>query len=91
MNIIGNKFLVDFGMAKAILNLHSETSLAFTITEKEGKEVNTDETVQIKLTEIRPQLYLVTWKEKSGTTVTQVQDYANHINLFQLDLTGWRI
>ena len=38
MNIIGNKFLVDFKMAKAILAVQSETELMFTITEQDGKE-----------------------------------------------------
>ena len=79
MEIIGNKFLVEFGMAKAILAFQSDTSLTFTITQKDGQEVNTIETVAIKLTEIRPQLFIVTWQEESGTTVTQVQDYENGI------------
>ena len=77
MDITGNKILVQFGMAKAILNFESETSLTFTITEKEGNAVNTTETVTIKKTELRPQLFLVNWQEASGTTVTQVQDYEN--------------
>jgi hypothetical protein len=79
MNIIGNKFLVTFGMAKAILHFQSETSLTFTILEKDGGEVNVAETVAVKMTELRPQLFMVTWKEESGTTVTQVQDYENEI------------
>jgi hypothetical protein len=79
MSITGNKYLVDFGMAKAMLHIESETSLTFTITEKEGNEVNMAETVDIKLTPLRPGLYLLTWKEKSGTTVTQVHDYENGI------------
>ncbi len=79
MSITGNKYLVDFGMAKAILHIDNETSLTFTITEKEGSAVNTSETVDIKLTELRPELYLLTWQEKSGTTVTQVHDYENGI------------
>ncbi|RWY57455.1 MoaF-related domain-containing protein [Mucilaginibacter gilvus] len=77
MNFIGKKFEVDFGMAKAILHIESETLLTFTITEKGGENVNVVETVQTKMTELRPQLYLVTWQEKSGTTVTQVHDYEN--------------
>jgi hypothetical protein len=77
MNIAGKKFEVDFGMAKAILNLESETQLTFTITEKGGEQVNVVETVQTKMTELRPQLYLITWREASGTTVTQVHDHEN--------------
>jgi hypothetical protein len=75
MDIIGNKFLVDFGMAKAILHIQSETSLTFTITEKDGKEMNETETVAIILTRLRPELYMATWKEKNGNTVTQIQDH----------------
>lgn len=79
MKIIGNEFLADFGMAKARLHIQSETSLTFTITEQNGNEVNISETVEIKMTEIRPQLFLVTWKEGSGKTITQVQDYEKEI------------
>jgi hypothetical protein len=79
MSIIGNKFWVEFGMAKAILHIQSETSLTFTITQKDGPEVNTTETVAMELTELRPQLYMATWKEQNGNTVTQIQDYENGI------------
>ena len=58
-------------MAKSILTLQSETTLTFTIIEKDGKEVNETETVEIKLTEIRPQLYMATWKGKNGNTITK--------------------
>ncbi len=47
---IGNSFLVNFGMAKAILHIESETSLTFTITEKDGKEVHAVETVKTEMT-----------------------------------------
>jgi hypothetical protein len=79
MKIIGNKFAVDFGMAKAILHMQSETSLTFTTTEKNGKEAHETETVKIQMTELRTQLYLVTWKEKNGNTITQIQDYENEM------------
>jgi hypothetical protein len=76
MKIIGKKFAVDFG-AKAILDIQSKTSLTFTITEMDGKKVNDIETVEMELTTIRPQLFMLTWKEKNGNTVTQVQDHKN--------------
>ena len=79
MDIVGNEFLVDFGMAKATLDIQSENSLRFTITEKNGNEVNISETVEIEMTEIRPQLFIVTWQEKNGNTVMQVQDYEKGI------------
>ncbi len=79
MNIIGNKFKIDFGMAKATLNIHSDISLTFTITEQNGNAVNVSETVETKMVELRPQLFQVTWKEENGKTITQVQDYENEI------------
>jgi len=79
MIIIGNKFAVDFGMAKAILDIYSETSLTFTILEKDGAVTGITETVAIKLTEIRPLLFMATWKELNGNTITQIQDYEKGI------------
>lgn len=79
MEIIGKKYLVDFGMAQAILYFESQTSLTFTIIEKEGAADNSTETVAVKLTEIRPHVLMATWQEASGTTVTQVQDYEKGI------------
>jgi hypothetical protein len=79
MNIIGNKYKIDLGMAKATLDIHSNTSLTFTIIEQSGNSVNISETVETKMVELRPQLFQVTWKEENGKTVTQVQDYENEI------------
>lgn len=79
MNIIGNKFEADFGMARSILDIESDTSLTFTILEKEGKNVNITETVKVEMTRIRIGLYMLTWKEKNGNTVTQIQDYEHDI------------
>jgi len=79
MSITGKKYQLDFGMARAILHIESETRLTFTITEKGGEKVNIVETVAILLTELRPQLYMVTWQEQSGTTVSQVHDYENGV------------
>lgn len=64
-------------MAKAILEVKNSTSLAFTIIEKNGKETKETEIVEIKLNQLRPRLFLLTWKEKNGNTVTQVQDHKN--------------
>jgi hypothetical protein len=88
MKITGNKFEVDFGMAKAILYFQSESLLTFTITEMGGKPENMSETVTIKLTQLRPDLYLATWKEKNGNTITQVQDYENGVVYSNWTLPG---
>jgi hypothetical protein len=78
MKIIGKKFAVDFG-AKAVLEIQSKTSLTFTTTEKDGKKANETETVEIELTEIRPKIFMLTWKEKNGNTVTQIQDHKKEL------------
>jgi len=75
MNIVGSKFRVTFGITQAILHIQSETLINFTITQKDGEVVDTTEAVTVKMTELRPLLYMVTWQESNGTTVTQVHDY----------------
>ena len=74
MNISGKTFRVTFDLASAILHFDSETSLTFTITQKNGEQLNERENVAINVKELRPLLYLITWQEASGTTVTQVHD-----------------
>ncbi|GLU52944.1 MoaF-related domain-containing protein [Dyadobacter frigoris] len=78
MEIIGKKFEVDFG-AKAVLDIESQTALTFHITEKNGIKVDESETVEIIITQIRSKLFILTWKEISGNTVTQIQDHKNQI------------
>lgn len=79
MNIIGSKFLLDFGMAKVVFQLESSTSLTFTITEKGGRALNETETVAITLTELKPKLYMAIWEEKNGNSVTQIQDHEHGV------------
>ncbi len=88
MNITGNKFLADFGMAKAILHIHTETSLTFTILERNGNEEDISEMVKTQMTELRPNLYMITWVEKSGKTITQIHDYQNEIIYSNWTLPG---
>ncbi len=75
MDILGNNYKVQFGNTSAIFFFESVTTLRFTIKELNGVCVENSETVDIKLTQLRPQIYLATWKENNGTTVSQVQDY----------------
>jgi uncharacterized protein len=77
VKIIGEKFLFDFGMNKAIIHFLSNDAMQFTITEKAGISYEETERVKIKLTTIRPNVYLAAWKEKNKNTVTQVQDFYN--------------
>ncbi len=79
MEITGKDLLADFGRSKAILYFKNEKELQFTITEKDGVPVNIVETVAVTIKELGRQLYMVSWREKSGTTVTQVQDMGQGI------------
>ena len=78
MKLTGKRFAVDFG-AKAELHIVSETTLTFHTTEIGGKKVDETETVEVELTELRPRLFMLTWKEKNGNTVTQIQDHKEQL------------
>lgn len=77
IQIIGNKFKVDFGQMAFQLLFESATQMTFAqiLPDKLGQP----ETVQITMVTIRPDVYMVYWKEKSGTTVTHLEDFQNEI------------
>ncbi len=76
IEIIGKKFKADFGEYAFELHFESETQLTWRALADSG--FGDSETVQITRTEIRPNLYMVYWKEKSGARVTHVQDFENN-------------
>lgn len=75
IQVIGNKFKADFGEFAFELNFESETQLTWRAFNNSA--FGAIETVKITKTEIRPNVYMVTWKEKSGTTVTHLEDFEN--------------
>jgi hypothetical protein len=79
-NLTGNRFLADLGAFKAELFFETHDSLIFTIAEGSGPaEIGHSEKVQIAITEVRPQVYMVAWKEATGSTVTHIEDHENGI------------
>jgi MoaF-like len=80
----GHKYLVDFraddgsGRFKVQLDFHSEVSLTYTGVKPDGTLGANSETVDITVEPIRDLLFLVTWKEKLGTTVVHLEDYRNN-------------
>ena len=79
-NLIGKKFLAHLGDFKAELFFESEASLIFKVAEGGGPaEQGHTEKVQIVIAEIRPQVYMVAWKEATGATVTHIEDHENGI------------
>ena len=79
VQFIGYENWRDFKVAKAILDIQSNTVLTFTILERDGEPVNISEAVQINMTALRPQLYRLTWVESDGKTVSQIHDYEKGI------------
>jgi hypothetical protein len=60
-----------------LLDFSSETSLTYTPARADGTPAGPPETVDIAVEPIRDLLFLVTWKEQSGTTVVHLEDYKN--------------
>ncbi len=79
----GHKYHVDFrddhGRGfKVQLEFHSEVSLTYVGVKPDGTLDTHPETVDITVEPIRDMLFLVTWKEKLGTTVVHLEDYRNN-------------
>lgn len=90
--IVGNKFNADFGDYLFELYFESETQLTF--TSLKGETIGYSETVQITMTEIRPNVYMTIWKEKAGTTVTHIEDFETNIvytNITYPDLSFYNL
>ncbi len=79
--VIGHRFLFDFGDANRYeMYFVSDDKLEVTIVADPGYPTGTVNEFDITRTELRPDLYLVTWVEPStGNTVTHVQDFANEV------------
>lgn len=92
IQVVGNKFNADFGDYLFELFFESETQLTF--TSLRGENLGYSETVQITMTEIRPNVYMTTWIEKAGTTVTHIEDFENntvYTNIIYPDLTFYNL
>ena len=92
IKVVGEKFHADFG--DFLFELHFETETQLTFTSLRGETFGYSETVQIKMTEIRSNVYLITWKEKSGTTVTHIEDFENntvYTNITYPDLSFYNL
>lgn len=75
IEVIGNRFKADFGQMAFQLHFESATQMTFAPITPEG--LGEFETVHPTMVEVRPNVYMVYWKEKSGTTVTHLEDFEN--------------
>jgi len=79
--VIGKKFTFSFG-PDAIYQLHflDNKHVDVTMVKDASYPTGTVNHFEIDMTEIRPNVYMVTWIEsKTGNTVTHVEDYENNI------------
>jgi len=78
--LTGNRYIMDVGVLKTELYFDTEESMVFTVIEGGSLTENGySERVETTFAEIRPQVYMVAWKELSGATVTHVEDHENGI------------
>jgi hypothetical protein len=75
--IVGHSFKADFGNFVFKLRFDSEESMTYTALMK--SDSGKSETVTIRKTQLRPNVYMIYWKEKSGNTVTHVEDFEKQI------------
>jgi phenolic acid decarboxylase len=79
--VVGQKFNFNFG-PNAIYELHfiDDKHLDVTVVEDVSYPKGTVNHFEIDMTEIRPDVYMVTWVEsKTGNTVTHLEDYENGV------------
>ena len=78
IQVIGQKFKVNFGGEFVFqLDFHSDTQMTYAPIL--GAGFGEPETVKITMVEIRPNVYMVYWKEKSNTTVVHVEDFESGV------------
>ena len=78
--LIGNRYVMDVGVLKTELYFESDKSMTFTVLDGGSLTENGySEKVEITLAEVRPHVYMVAWKERSGATVTHVEDHEKEI------------
>ncbi|MGH3579687.1 MAG: MoaF-related domain-containing protein [Mycobacterium sp.] len=97
VQVIGKTFDFVFG-AEAVYRLRfiDDRHLDVTVVADASYPAGTLNHFEIEMTELRPDVYMVTWIEPAtGNTVTHVEDYANNIaytNITDLASKGfWRL
>lgn len=76
--MVGKTYKFDMGWLKVRFTFVSPSQGRFVVEEGGGLTPNGHaETVALNLTEIRDGVYLNSWTEASGATVTHVEDFAN--------------
>jgi hypothetical protein len=78
VHLVGKSYKFDLGPLKVKFTFDSESQGSFVVEEGGGLAPDGHaETVALDLKEIRDGVYLNSWTEASGATVTHVEDFAN--------------
>jgi hypothetical protein len=78
VQLVGESYKFDLGPLKVKFTFDSESQRTFVVEEGGGLAPDGHaETVALDLKEIRDGVYLNSWTEASGATVTHVEDFAN--------------
>ncbi|MCX8508485.1 MAG: hypothetical protein ORN49_06350 [Rhodobacteraceae bacterium] len=89
---LGKKVDVRFGDLAFRLDFTSENQMTF--TGLVAPYLGQSETVTYTAVEIRPDVYMVYWKEKDGTAVVHVEDFGKgivHTNIARPDGNFWNL
>ena len=54
-----------------------EGNASLTLAEIRGPNAGNKMLLPVKIVELRPKLFMVTWQEPNGETVTEIEDYEN--------------
>jgi hypothetical protein len=78
VQLVGKSYKFDLGPLKVKFTFDSESQGTFVVEEGGGLAPDGHaETVALDLKKIRDGVYLNSWTEASGATVTHVEDFAN--------------
>lgn len=77
ISIIGHVFEAELG--EKTFHLFYENKDTLILTDVRGPDMGKKQILTVKITELRPNLYMVNWQEANKTAVTDIEDYENGI------------
>lgn len=87
--MVGRTYRFDLGALSIRYTFDSEQEATFVVDQGAGLAPDGHtETVRIELTELRDGLYLNSWTEASGATVSHVEDFANGVVYSNVTVDG---
>jgi len=76
--MIGKRYYVEFPTMSFYLHFVSDKTLEFIVEKSPDLPKGSAHTVDITVEQLRDELYLVSWQEKSGNTVVHLEDFREH-------------